>query len=429
MRILGIGRSNDLGSMYLSLQRAGHEVRVYVDDPAERDILAGLVPQCTSWRDELPWVRAAGDDGIVVFENSNWGPDQETLRRQGYHVIGGSTFGDRLETDRAFGQQILAEAGMQVLPTFGFQHCDDACTFLRTHPGRYVYKPNRGGMTYVGQTADGTDLIDYLSFFACRKQAHAAHDFVLMEYVEGVEVGVGAYFNGQQFMESVCLDWEHKHLFPGDLGELTGEMGTLVTYRGADRLFAATLARLAPWLSQSGYVGYININTIVNERGIWPLELTCRFGYPGFAILQALHDEDWGTILHRLVHARGTSFATRPGYAVGVVLSVPPFPYAYGYAELAKGLPVAVVPPLGDDERDALHLCEIALKEGRWVTAGTIGYLMVATGCGESVAVAQCAAYKVARKVIVPGLRYRNDIGNKFLSHDEQALRAWGWLT
>lgn len=256
-----------------------------------------------------------------------------------------------------------------------------------------------------------------------------APTFILMDHVSGVEVGVGAYFNGRDFMEPVCLDWEHKRFFDGDLGELTGEMGTLVTYRGGGVLFDATLQRLAGALRDHGHVGYININTIVNEDGVWPLEFTCRFGYPGFAILSALHREDWGALFGRMIRRDSLKFATAPGYAVGVVLTVPPFPYG-GYPGLpsSAGLPIRFRGRIDETERRHLHFDEVADIGGNLETTGPLGYVMVATGAAETVPQARRRCYRLIDRVAIPNLRYRRDIGLRFVEGEETALRRLGWL-
>ncbi|MDB5845354.1 MAG: phosphoribosylglycinamide synthetase, partial [Polaromonas sp.] len=424
----------DLGALDMSLKAEGHEVRVAVSHPLAQGTLAGLIDKTPDWRSELPWIREAGDDGIILFESvsDGFGALQDELRRDGFRVIGGSAYGDRLEADREFGQQVLRGFGLPTAATHGFTSYAAAIDFLQRRGGRYVLKFNGADSprtrNYIGEMDDAADMLALLAMYEAHHAAAGPPDFVLMQHVQGIEVGVGAYFNGEAFLSPACIDFEHKRFFPGDLGELTGEMGTIVSYRGAEKIFDASLARVAPLLRQSGYCGYINLNLIANDEGLWPLEFTSRFGYPGFAICEALHDEPWEALFRRMLRRDGLGLATRSGFAAGVVLTVPPFPYSEGYETLSKGEPICFQPGLATADRAGLHFAEVARLGGHLVTSGTTGYVGVATGTGASVQAASDAAYRLARQVVVPNLRYRTDIGDRVRLHDLARLEALGWL-
>ena len=431
MRILGIGEYCDLGDMYYRLAAAGHEVRVFIEDRASQDVFGGMLELCADWQQELGWVRAAGDEGLMLFESALKGQVQDQLRKDGFQVIGGSAFGDRLEVEREFGQQVLRAFDLPTAASHSFTEFEAALDFVRRHRQRYVFKSNGADSprtrNYIGQMDDGTDMLALLSLYQTQWKNPAPPNFVLMEHLAGVEVGVGAYFNGREFLKPVCLDWEHKRFFGGELGEMTGEMGTIVTYRGAERIFKATLGLMAEALRGGGYCGYINLNLIANEQGLWPLEFTSRFGYPGFAICDMLHEEPWDRIFKKMLRRTDLNFSTRTGFAAGVVLSVPPFPYRHGYEELSKGMPISFR-EMTEADHVGLHFAEVARVNSHFVTSGTFGYVGVATGVGNSVNEAADRAYQLARKVVVPNLRYRTDIGDKVIRHDLAHLKELGYV-
>ena len=415
MRFLGVGENCDLGDMYYRLGLAGHEVRVHIGAAAAQDVYGGMLRLAPNWRAELAWIREAGAEGIIIFESASMGEIQNALRHDGYQVIGGSAFGDRLEDDREFGQKILRDIGLNTARSWSFTDFDAAIAFIHATPGRYVFKLNDAEAlrtrNYIGEMDDGADMLALLKMQRAQWHNNSAPDFVLMQYVSGTEVGIGAYFNGQVFLQPVCLDWEHKRLFPGNLGELTGEMGTIVTYRGGERIFALTLARMQESLRASAYCGYINLSLMANEHGLWPLEFTSRFGYPGFAICQALHGEPWDVIFRKMLQGQELAFPTHAGFAAGIVLSVPPFPYSFGYEQLSKGVPVLFRDGMTPADHAHVHFAEVALRGSQLVTSGNTGYIGTVTGTGDTVEQAQDIAYERARKVVVPNLRYRNDIG------------------
>ncbi len=405
--------------MYLRLLQEGHSVRVHAADPSYAGCFGGLIDPVSDWRSELGWL---GRDGLVVFEKVGLGATQDALRAEGYHVIGGSQLGDRLEYDRAFGQAVLQEAGLPVVPSYAFDGPNEAAAWLRANPARVVLKHNNNARaTFVGDHRDGADVLFQLS------RAPPGR-VMLMPWLEGVEVGVGAYFNGQRFLRPACIDFEHKRFFPGEMGEMTGEMGTLLSYEGADKLFAAALLPLERRLAEAGHVGYVNVNLIANEAGLWPLEFTCRFGNPGYAVLAPLQPDGWGDLLGRMARSDTERFAVLPGWSVGIVLTVPGFPQETPDADPAADPPVFYHEPPSGTEAAHYHFADMRQEDGQLFARRRTGYAMVVTGAGATVPAAQDAALARARNVIIPGLRWRGDIGDRFLAGEGERLRTLGWL-
>ena len=59
-------------------------------------------------------------------------------------------------------------------------------------------------------------------------------------------------------------------------------------------------------LAANGFIGHIDINTIVNGNGIYPLEFTSRFGYPQLHIQLESITENFGQMLYKI--AQGQDF-------------------------------------------------------------------------------------------------------------------------
>lgn len=405
--------------------KEGHEARLWIHDPAVQDIADGFVPKAKDWRAELGWA------DVVVFDDvlGGMGAMADEVRAAGKPVIGGSPYTDRLEEDRAFGQQELKAAGVAIIPQENFTSFDEAMAFVRANPTRYVVKPsgeaqNDKRLLFVGEEEDGRDVIGVLEDY---KQHHAGRvkEFQLQRRILGVEVAVCAFFNGREFLSPVCVNFEHKKLFPGDIGPATGEMGTTVFWSEPNRLFNATLKKMESRLAQARYAGAMDINCIVNANGIYPLEFTARFGYPLVNIQQEGLLTPMGELLHKLADGSLARLRARSGFQVGVRVVVPPFPYAdrETFESTSKGSAILFKTP----SREGVHIEEVKLEGGEWRVAGASGVALVVCGSGPTMKQAQRQAYNRVRNVMIPYMYYRDDIGERW-SEDSDRLHAWGYL-
>jgi len=406
------------------VSKEGHEVRYFIADKKEKDIADGFVAKSKDWEKDVDWA------DIIIFDDTlGQGEKAKALRAQGKLVIGGTPYTDRLEDDRSFGQEELKRAGVTIIPYADFTSFDDALEYVAENPNRYVIKPsgeaaNVKRRLFVGEEEDGQDVIRMLEAYK-KALADEIKVFQLQRRVVGVEVAVGAFFNGKNFVYPININFEHKKLYPGDLGPPTGEMGTSMFWSGSNRLFQETLLKMESKLAEEGYIGYIDLNTIVNNHGIYPLEFTSRFGYPTISIQQAGMITPIGQFFWDLAGGTDPKLKVRSGFQIGVRIVVPPFPFDDDntFASFSKNQVIVFKRPPNEE----IHIEDVKQVNGQWLVAGTSGVILIVIGTGQTMRQAQAQVYSRIKNVLIPNMYYRTDIGDRW-EEDSDKLHNWGYL-
>lgn len=404
--------------------KEGHEVRYYIKKKAARSIGDGFVPKSTDWKADAEWA-----DVIVFDDVLGMGEDAHRLRKAGKAVVGGTPYTDRLEDDRAFGQNELRGFGIPIIPFEEYSSFDDAIAYVKANPVRYVIKPsgeaqNIKRLLFVGEDEDGTDVIHVLESYK-KVYADRVRTFQLQQRRTGVEIAIGAFFNGNEFLTPINVNFEHKKLFPGNIGPSTGEMGTAMYWSQPNRIFNQTLRKMEEKLREEGYVGYIDLNCIVNAQGIYPLEFTARFGYPTISIQQEGLTTPMGELLAAMARGEKIELKARSGFQVGVRIVVPPFPFDDPKTFEANSDERVII--FRKPDTAGVHIEDVKLVNGEWVVTGTSGVVLIVVGSGQTMRRAQAQAYNRIGNIMIPNMYYRTDIGDRWFE-DHDRLHNWGYL-
>ncbi|MEI8096594.1 MAG: phosphoribosylamine--glycine ligase, partial [Candidatus Moraniibacteriota bacterium] len=364
MNVLLISKDFYAADLCLRLMREGHKVKAFVKDPTDSATYVGMVRRVNNWKKELKWV---GKDGLILFDNTGYGKIQDELRALGYAVVGGCEAGDRCEDDRAFGQRILWASGVKIVPSQDFHSIESAIQFVKKHPGEWVIKQNGHAskvFNYVGQMEDGSDVISMLESYK-KKGNKDIGSIELQKRIRGIEIGVGRYFNGTDWVGPIEMNMEHKDLHNDNLGPKTFEMGTLMWFddNEKNKLFQEMLEKLKPYLKRINFRGDIDINCIVNESGAYPLEFTARFGFPALQLQCALSNSPFGEFLKAIADGKTYDFRYKKGFGVVVLVATPPFPYFNISKEnFSKGVNISFKEELTDEEKDHIHFERVSRR-------------------------------------------------------------------
>lgn len=429
MRILFISGELIAGDLAYRLKKEGHDVKLYIEEKRVINCFDNMIDKTDDWRKELEWV---GKEGLIVFDDIGYGKIQDTLRADGYTVFGGCEEGDRLEKDREHAQIIFKKYGINTIDTLNFDTVDSAIQYIKNNKYSWVVKQNshQSSFSYVGMMDDGSDSLSFLKSF--QKNHIGNFSVSLQKKVIGLEIGVGRYFNGNDWVGPIEMNIEHKAFLDGDLGPLTAEMGTVMWYEENENvLFRESLGKLKPFLKEIDYRGDIDINCIVNKDVLVPLEATMRFGSPAIHLQDEIHLSPWSEFLLAVAKGGPYQLQFKKGYSVVVCVVIPPFPYESPLSENhLKDVDIFFSTELSPEEENRIHFEEVSLRENQeqYYIAGNRGFILYITGSGKTVEDARIQTYNLIKKIIIPDMMYRTDIGKKFYEKDARILQEWGWI-
>lgn len=425
----------DLGQISLAckIAREGNEVRVFEKEKYWKGRIKRLGVEFffEKFEDQVKWV---GKDGLIIFDYVGDGKLQDRLRADGYSVFGGCEQGEKMEIERQYGQKIFSVCGMKIKNTINFNIIEDAIKFVEKNPRKWVVKQNGNmdkGFNYVGQMDNARDVISILKSYRKIFKKTKIH-IDLQERADGIEIAAGGFFNGKQWVGPICINIEHKNLFTGNLGPKTHEMGNLMWYEKnkKNKLFSETLKKVESYLKKIDFRGYFDINCIVEDEVIYPLEATTRLGQPTVQAQNAIHVSPWGEMMKAIADGKEFDLKYRKGFATVAFLGTPPYPYKSKLVcNSPKGLEVFVKEKISNEEFNNIHWEEVSFERGgRMVICGNTGYVAHVAGFGKTVEKARENMYRLIDKIVVPKVFYRTDIGVDFIEKGKNILKKNKWI-
>jgi phosphoribosylamine---glycine ligase len=402
-------------------QNAGHEVKMFIrQTPKTAAIGRGLVDIVDDWQAWLRWSELA-----FLADNTHYLDRIDAFRKENpkCRIVGPSKQAAQWELDRKLGMEVLRKAGVAVPSSREFSDYDQAIAYVEKEDRRFVSKPSGDepdkALSYVSKSAE--DMIYMLHRW--KKLGKLKTPFLLQEFVGGIEMAVGGWFGPGGFNQGWVENFEFKKLMNDDLGVSTGEQGTVLRYVKRSKLASRVLEPLTDELERLSYVGFIDVNCMIDDKGVaWPLEFTMRPGWPTFNIEMCLHTGDPAGWLAGLAEGEDNRDILFDRIAVGVVMTIPDYPYSHLTRKEVVGVPVYGI---SSSLWQHIHPCEMMMGKDvpcrcgnqtimmeMPVTAGD--YVLVMTAYSDTVKDAALTVYRRLKKLLVPNSpAYRTDIGKR----------------
>jgi phosphoribosylamine--glycine ligase len=243
---------------------------------------------------------------------------------------------------------------------------------------------------------------------------------VIEDFLAGEEASFIVMVDGRHVL-ALASSQDHKRLRDGDAGPNTGGMGAyspapIVTPAMHARIMREVILPAVNGMAADGipYTGFLYAGVMIGADGAPKvLEFNCRMGDPETQPIMVRLKSDFVDLLDHAV--AGTLDTIEAEWdrraALGVVLAAAGYPDAPRKGDAIEGLDRVTAAAHPD-----VHVFHAGTAEdgGNAVVSG--GRVLCVTALGDSVRLAQRAAYAAIAEIRFAGMQFRTDIGHRAIA-------------
>jgi phosphoribosylamine---glycine ligase len=420
LKILVIGRGGREHAICHKFSESAQVEKVFVapGNPGMKDVA------------ELVAIDEANQDALISFAKEHKidltfiGPEIPLLAgladrflEEGLKVFGPTQKAALIEGSKSYAKELMKKYHIPTAEYEVFTEYETAVKYLEEKGVPIVIKADglaAGKGVVVAMTME--EAMEALKeMLLDQRFGQSSASVVIEEYLEGEEFSLMAFVNGTQ-VTPLEIAQDHKRAYENDLGPNTGGMGA---YSPVPHIPAAMVVNAiekivkptAEALVQEGrsFCGVLYAGLILTTEGPKVIEFNARFGDPETQVILPRMKSDFPSVLLQVLAESEVEIDWDPSPVIGVVLAAEGYPGDL----VTKGSAFSI--PSTEKEIQIFHAGTDQLNEEEWIING--GRVLLAATKGQTLDEAKQSVYGYLGNHHWNGLFFRNDIGNKAISH------------
>jgi phosphoribosylamine--glycine ligase len=349
----------------------------------------------------------------------------DAFEAEDLRIFGPSKAASQLEGSKAFTKDFLQRHSIPTAYYATFTEIQPALDYVHEHGAPIVIKADglaAGKGVIVAMTlSEAEEAIK--DMLADNKFGDAGSRVVIEEFLDGEEASFIVMADGKN-TASFATSQDHKRAYDNDQGPNTGGMGAyspapVVTAEIHARIMDEVITPTIQGMAAEGmpYKGFLYAGLMIMADGTPKvIEFNCRFGDPETQPIMLRLQSDLVSLCLKACEGdlADTVIEFDQRAAVGVVLAAGGYPGAYNKGDQIEGLAQADQLP-----GKVFHAGTALQSENKECVLTNGGRVLCATALGDTVLLAQQAAYALANTISWANVMKRSDIAYRAIAREQ----------